>query len=167
MNLVPFFFFFFFFAQVSWAWQWLCRLSLVELFNGNLFYAVLSLQGGGEWWWGETLFEHLQMILGMAALFFSLPLVSSGFLLEGVFFFFCCASFVRLDSQRPEARLSRCPPGQANKAPFLPAQRKGFAASCVALSMGTGEPEPAVSRSGCLEMRAMKPGGPQPGEVPA
>lgn len=113
---------------------------------------------------GETLFEHLQMILGMAGLPPSPPfceprLSSGGFL-------FCFASFVRLDSQRPEPRLSRCPPGQANKAPFLPAQRKGFAASCVALSMGTGEPEPAVSRSGCLEMRAMKPGGPQPGEVP-
>lgn len=32
-----------FFAQVSWVWQWLCRLSLVQLFNGNLFYALLSL----------------------------------------------------------------------------------------------------------------------------
>lgn len=75
---------------------------------------------------------------------------------------FCFAPFVRLDSQSPAPRLSRCPPGHANKAPFLPAQRKGFAASCVALSMGTGEPEPAVSRSGCLEMRATKPGGLQP-----
>lgn len=63
----------FFFVQVSWAWQWLCRLSLVQLFSGNLFYALLSLRGGGEWWWWKTLFEHLQMMLGMAALFFFLP----------------------------------------------------------------------------------------------
>lgn len=44
VNLVPVF------AQVSWAWQWLCCLSLVQSFNGNLFYALLSLRGGGEWW---------------------------------------------------------------------------------------------------------------------
>lgn len=44
VNLVPLF------AQVSWAWQWLCCLSPVQSFNGNLFYALLSLRGGGEWW---------------------------------------------------------------------------------------------------------------------
>ena len=78
--------FFFFFAQVSWAWQWLCCLSLVQTFNGSLFYALLSLQGGGKWSWGERLFEHLQMILGMAALFFSPPF-SSELRLSSSFFF--------------------------------------------------------------------------------